>query len=59
MGDEPRLSGAALKWQFVARTKGYKCSNCGAVPSYNDRQQFFETDLCDYCNHKQARPIVE
>ena len=54
MGDEPRLSGAALKWQFVARTKGYKCSNCGAVPSYNDRQHFFETDLCDYCNHKQT-----
>ena len=52
MGDEPKLSGAALKWQVAARLKGYKCANCGAVPAYEDRQQFFETDLCSYCNYK-------
>lgn len=51
MGDEKPLFGAALRWQFVARTKGYRC-DCGAVPSYEDRQQFFETGKCDYCNYK-------
>ncbi len=54
MGDERPAVAAALRWQFVARLKGYKCSNCGAVPSYEDRQQFFETDLCDYCNYKSS-----
>jgi hypothetical protein len=47
MGDEPPIFGAALKWKFVARAKGYKCINCGAVPSYEDHRYKLNVDLIE------------
>lgn len=43
---------AAARWQIAARLKGYRCSSCGEIPAYEDRQQYFETDLCSYCDYK-------
>jgi hypothetical protein len=30
-------------WQRVAESKGFKCELCGAVPSYCEKEIFFDT----------------
>ncbi|MCP1761923.1 hypothetical protein [Bradyrhizobium japonicum] len=56
MGDDPDAYGSAAAWQIAARLKGYKCSQCGAIPAYENRREYFETDLCEYCNYKANNP---
>ena len=55
MGDEKPVL-AALRWQFVAQTIGYRCAQCEAVLSHDDLKRYFETALCDYCNYKENNP---
>ena len=56
MGDDFEGFGAKARWQIVAGTKGYKCSQCGAVPAFENRKEYFETDLCEYRNYKANNP---
>ena len=51
MGDE-YLSDSEKRWNFLARNKGYQCSQCGASIPFWDRVLYFETDLCSYCKYK-------
>lgn len=52
MGDE-YLSGSEKRWSFLARKKGYQCSQCAADIPFWDRVLYFETDLCSYCKYKE------
>ncbi len=40
------------KWDSLARAKNYRCSIDGALISYDDRDTFFETGRCGWCDHQ-------
>ncbi|WP_157035721.1 MULTISPECIES: hypothetical protein [Sphingobium] len=45
---------AAAAWHRKAEYENYRCSVCGEVISYDDREQYFGTKACAYHAH-QAR----
>ncbi len=42
------MNDAARSWQEAARINGYRCSVCGEIPPHEEREVYFETNLCGY-----------
>lgn len=42
---------AAHAWVRQAEAKGYKCVRCFCVPPHEERDIYFETRMCGFCQH--------
>ena len=38
-------------WNAKAHTEGWRCAVCSTIPPYDEREIYFESDMCGYCNH--------
>ena len=38
-------------WKAKAKFEKLKCSECSITVPYGDREIFYETGKCAYCNH--------
>lgn len=38
-------------WNTKASIEGYRCEECGALISYDERQVYFKTKRCAMCNY--------
>lgn len=36
-------------WMRKAQYEGLSCVRCGNTPEYDDREEFFESELCGWC----------
>ncbi len=36
-------------WALVARDEGHRCERCGEIVPHSERERFFETRLCAWC----------
>ena len=36
-------------WMMKARSEGLRCSVCSSAIPYDERQVFFETQMCGWC----------
>lgn len=43
------------RWQYAARAKGFVCIRCGEIPPYVERDTYFETKMCSYCDHMSSK----
>jgi hypothetical protein len=44
-----------LDWQHEAEKKGHRCGICGNVPSYDEREVYFDTGYCAHCAYLVAK----
>ena len=42
-------------WLRKCEYEGWKCSRCGSPPPREEREIFFETKLCGYCEHMTSK----
>lgn len=45
---------ASAAWHRKAEYENYRCSVCGEIITYDDREQYFGTKMCSYHTY-QAR----
>ena len=38
-------------WEAKAASEGWRCVICGSVPPRSEKDVYFETKMCGYCNH--------
>ena len=43
------------RWAFVAERDGHRCSICGELPIFEDREIYFETKMCGYHAHSARK----
>jgi hypothetical protein len=44
-----------VAWNQMAEQRGYACERCGNPPSYDERDIYFETEYCGWCNYEVTR----
>jgi hypothetical protein len=49
------LGSSEERWHYAALKKGFTCERCGEVPPYEEREIFFETRLCSWCEHMSSK----
>ena len=42
-------------WKMKAESEGWKCAVCGATPIYDERDVFFDTDMCGPCANTMSK----
>lgn len=47
-GHKDDLENASAAWHRKAQYNGYRCSVCGEVIEYDDRELFFARKVCGY-----------
>ena len=47
-------------WLRSAKAQGLVCQICHETPSYEERERFFDTGVCDHCakDTEQASPLT-
>lgn len=53
--EKDRLLQAEDDWLQLARHKGYICKSCQLSPPYCDRETFFRTGMCGYCDNMEKK----
>lgn len=43
--DKGKLEDARDRWETAARINGYRCIRCGEIPTYQEREAYFETKI--------------
>ncbi|MFY9910347.1 MAG: hypothetical protein WCF22_08900 [Candidatus Sulfotelmatobacter sp.] len=39
------------RWAYVAEKNGYRCIRCGAIPPRSERDIYFRSKMCGWCEH--------
>jgi ribosomal protein S27AE len=47
------------RWNIAARLKKLFCPQCGAIPLFANRREFFEVGVCEYCAYKERESYRE
>ena len=42
-------------WMMKARSEGLRCSVCSSTIPYDERDVFFETQMCGWCAHQDVK----
>ena len=49
------LEDASDRWVSAARINGYRCTRCGEIPPYEERETYFESKMCGWCLHQSRK----
>jgi hypothetical protein len=60
MNIDPTPADVQEGWLMRARTQGLVCQICHEPPKYEDRENFFDTGVCEDCStdFQQASPLT-
>lgn len=53
--DSDYSGAAAGAWKTAANINDYRCTRCGEIPAYEERDAYFETKLCGWCLHQSQK----
>lgn len=53
--DKDGLEEAAESWKAAAQMNDYRCSRCGEIPPYSEREDYFESGMCGWCLHQSLK----
>lgn len=46
-------------WDGVAKSKSFKCKNCGDYIIYDEREVYFDSNMCGKCTHDYNKLMDE
>lgn len=53
--EKARMEEAEAAWDRKAQVESLTCNVCSQQISHSDREIYFETTMCSYCNHKAKK----
>ena len=53
--DKDGIEEAADAGGTAARINEYRCSRCGEIPPYEEREIYFDTKMCGWCLHQSHK----